>query len=186
MSRTLPLYLLQTRPLKVLQTRPLRASGSRSLPKSPEKGQRAPQTQSARPDTGTAVPVLPVLTAKQPISTQLSPRLQSQEKLSTSLPQPKVQQAQPPKPQQQPIEVQLQKSQPTPAKGSGSEPTTPEPTRYYTYDELIKKPSDIDGSKREYYLSPDQFLQIFGMTKDEYSRLPPWKKATKKQEAQLF
>ncbi|TYK01400.1 villin-4-like isoform X4 [Cucumis melo var. makuwa] len=46
--------------------------------------------------------------------------------------------------------------------------------------------SDIDVTKRETYLSSEEFRQKFGMTKDAFYKLPKWKQNKHKMALQLF
>ena len=61
----------------------------------------------------------------------------------------------------------------------------------YTYDELFIKTTtltrdDINVMKRETYLSDEEFETVFGMSPDDFSKLPNWKKAKLKNEKGLF
>lgn len=47
-------------------------------------------------------------------------------------------------------------------------------------------PDGVDPSKREQYMENEEFQEIFGMSKDEFSELPKWKQAKMKQNSQLF
>jgi paxillin len=44
----------------------------------------------------------------------------------------------------------------------------------------------VDITKKEDYLSPEDFQQLFGMTKAQFNALPSWKRKDKKQKAGLF
>lgn len=58
---------------------------------------------------------------------------------------------------------------------------------YYPYEELRSTyPEDIDITKKELYLTDEEFLQLFGMTKDEYKILPKWKAERLKRNLGLF
>lgn len=62
--------------------------------------------------------------------------------------------------------------------------------KVYTYAEL-KMPSrigpiHIDVTKRETYLSDEEFQEKFQMTKAEFEKLAPFKKQQKKKELKLF
>jgi hypothetical protein len=52
--------------------------------------------------------------------------------------------------------------------------------------EGVEWPSGIDPTKRESYLSPDEFLFIFKITKDEFNQLPNFKKIRLRKEHKLF
>ncbi len=44
----------------------------------------------------------------------------------------------------------------------------------------------IDKNNREQYLSPEEFEQVFGTTKDEFAKLPKWKRVNKKRAVHLY
>jgi DNA-binding transcriptional regulator YiaG len=44
----------------------------------------------------------------------------------------------------------------------------------------------IDISRREEYLSPDEFDHVFGMSKELFATLPKWKRERAKRAAKLF
>jgi tetratricopeptide (TPR) repeat protein len=58
----------------------------------------------------------------------------------------------------------------------------------YTLEELRngKYGEGVDPTRKETYLSDDAFEEAFKMTRDEFSRLPNWKKANKRKELQIF
>jgi len=60
--------------------------------------------------------------------------------------------------------------------------------RHYTYDELLNKkyPKGIDVNKLESYLSDEEFLEVFAVTKPEFEKFPLWKKEGVKKELNLF
>ena len=45
---------------------------------------------------------------------------------------------------------------------------------------------ELDRTKLEQYLSDDDFIRAFGIEKDEFLRLPKWKKLDLKKRASLF
>ena len=47
-------------------------------------------------------------------------------------------------------------------------------------------PEGVDPRNRELYLSESSFLQLFGVTKDEWKVLPTWRKVNMKLEQGLF
>uniref|UniRef100_A0A8C6Y5V6 Villin-1 n=1 Tax=Naja naja TaxID=35670 RepID=A0A8C6Y5V6_NAJNA len=47
-------------------------------------------------------------------------------------------------------------------------------------------PKDIDPSRKEQYLSEDDFFQIFGMSQQDFAALPSWKQMSLKKEKGLF
>ncbi|XP_037084357.1 gelsolin-like [Pollicipes pollicipes] len=49
-----------------------------------------------------------------------------------------------------------------------------------------RPPEGVNPARREEYLAPEDFKDAFGMTREEFQRLPAWKKAQKKREASLF
>jgi len=58
-----------------------------------------------------------------------------------------------------------------------------------TFDlETLKSslPDGVDPAKKEEYLSDADFQSAFGMSKDEFTALPAWKKKNKKKDAGLF
>ncbi|KAL6525515.1 Villin-4 [Orobanche hederae] len=60
----------------------------------------------------------------------------------------------------------------------------------YPYDRLITSSADpvedIDVTKRETYLSSEEFKEKFGMTKSAFNKLPKWKQNKLKMSLQLF
>lgn len=44
----------------------------------------------------------------------------------------------------------------------------------------------VDKNNREQYLSPEEFEEVFGMTKDEFATLPKWKRVNKKRAVHLY
>jgi hypothetical protein len=56
----------------------------------------------------------------------------------------------------------------------------------YSYAELkTSLPPGVDGFKKEQYLSDDEFLSVFKMTKDTFSALPKWRQTTLKKDCHL-
>ncbi|XP_065656338.1 advillin isoform X2 [Hydra vulgaris] len=47
-------------------------------------------------------------------------------------------------------------------------------------------PNGVDPRRKEYYLTPEEFLSTFGMTLAQYDQLPQWKKDEKKKSVKLF
>jgi hypothetical protein len=74
--------------------------------------------------------------------------------------------------------------------------TTSSTKSFYTFNELKTRsaeerisnpyPSNIDTRNRELYLSDADFMSIFKMTKDEFSKVPAWRKQELKKRAKLF
>uniref|UniRef100_A0A2K6GUZ7 Actin-binding LIM protein 2 n=1 Tax=Propithecus coquereli TaxID=379532 RepID=A0A2K6GUZ7_PROCO len=65
--------------------------------------------------------------------------------------------------------------------------------RIYPYDSLIvtnrirvKLPKDVDRTRLERHLSPEEFQDVFGMSMDEFDRLALWKRNDLKKKALLF
>lgn len=59
---------------------------------------------------------------------------------------------------------------------------------YYSLETIQQRMIEIciDKNNREQYLSPDEFERVFGMTKDEFAKLPKWKRVNKKREFRLY
>jgi len=55
----------------------------------------------------------------------------------------------------------------------------------YTLQQLQSRPKECDQSKLESYLSDTDFKRHFGMPKDEFSKLPTWKKLEHKKRLQI-
>uniref|UniRef100_A0A8C1IGV5 Actin binding LIM protein family, member 3 n=1 Tax=Cyprinus carpio TaxID=7962 RepID=A0A8C1IGV5_CYPCA len=65
--------------------------------------------------------------------------------------------------------------------------------RIYPYEALIvttrgrnRLPKDVDRSRLERHLSPEEFYEVFGMTMVEFDRLALWKRHEMKKQARLF
>eukprot|EP00070_Physeter_catodon_P041258 XP_028348152.1 actin-binding LIM protein 2 isoform X4 [Physeter catodon] len=65
--------------------------------------------------------------------------------------------------------------------------------KIYPYDALIvtnrirvKLPKDVDRTRLERHLSPEEFQEVFGMSVDEFDRLALWKRNDLKKKALLF
>uniref|UniRef100_A0A674MV05 Actin binding LIM protein family, member 3 n=1 Tax=Takifugu rubripes TaxID=31033 RepID=A0A674MV05_TAKRU len=63
----------------------------------------------------------------------------------------------------------------------------------YPYEALIvttrgrnRLPKDVDRTRLERHLSPEEFVQVFGMTVEEFDRLALWKRNELKKQARLF
>ncbi|XP_029297745.1 actin-binding LIM protein 3 isoform X5 [Cottoperca gobio] len=63
----------------------------------------------------------------------------------------------------------------------------------YPYEALIvttrgrnRLPKDADRARLERHLSPEEFLQVFGMTVEDFDRLALWKRNDLKKQARLF
>ncbi|XP_008286162.1 actin-binding LIM protein 2 isoform X3 [Stegastes partitus] len=55
-----------------------------------------------------------------------------------------------------------------------------------THRVKVKLPRDVDRTRLERHLSPEDFMQVFGMTLDQFDRLALWKKNDMKKKARLF
>lgn len=55
-----------------------------------------------------------------------------------------------------------------------------------THRVKVKLPRDVDRTRLEKHLSPEDFQQVFGMTLDQFDRLALWKKNDMKKKARLF
>jgi len=63
----------------------------------------------------------------------------------------------------------------------------PSASGFYSYDVLKNNPpKDLDKGNLPNYLEPSEFPGVFGMSKEEYVKLPRWKQIAKKSEAGLF
>ncbi|KAB0343921.1 hypothetical protein FD754_020847, partial [Muntiacus muntjak] len=67
------------------------------------------------------------------------------------------------------------------------------PQTIYPYDALIvtnrirvKLPKDVDRTRLERHLSPEEFREVFGMSMEEFDRLALWKRNDLKKKALLF
>ncbi|XP_066519537.1 actin-binding LIM protein 2 isoform X4 [Hoplias malabaricus] len=55
-----------------------------------------------------------------------------------------------------------------------------------THRVRVKLPRDVDRTRLERHLSPEEFFQVFGMTIEQFDRLALWKKNDLKKKARLF
>ncbi|XP_030578420.1 actin-binding LIM protein 2 isoform X12 [Archocentrus centrarchus] len=55
-----------------------------------------------------------------------------------------------------------------------------------THRVKVKLPRDVDRTRLERHLSPEDFQQVFGMTLEQFDRLALWKKNELKKKARLF
>ncbi|XP_047209663.1 actin-binding LIM protein 3 isoform X5 [Girardinichthys multiradiatus] len=65
--------------------------------------------------------------------------------------------------------------------------------KIYPYESLIvttrgrnKLPKDVDRARLERHLSPEEFVQVFGMTIEDFDQLALWKRNELKKQARLF
>jgi len=59
----------------------------------------------------------------------------------------------------------------------------------YPYDQLktgANWPSDIDPQNREKYLADGEFKTVFGVTREEFQKMPMWKQSSMKKDKKLF
>ena len=56
----------------------------------------------------------------------------------------------------------------------------------YSLDELMKPIDGVDWAQREDYLRDDEFKKTFGMERNEFSKLPKWKRQSAKKKVGLF
>jgi len=47
-------------------------------------------------------------------------------------------------------------------------------------------PASVNTDKKEEYLSPEEFKEVFGMTLSEFKAQPDWKQVDDKKRAKLF
>lgn len=62
-------------------------------------------------------------------------------------------------------------------------------TAHFPYDELKgsgNHPAGVDPTRKELYLSNEQFQELFGQSKEDYIKLPAWKTKTMKQKHDLY
>jgi len=59
---------------------------------------------------------------------------------------------------------------------------------FYTLEELQRTvpPEGVDPTKKEMYLSDEDFQEVFGMTKEQYETYPEWKRLNMRKERGLF
>lgn len=81
------------------------------------------------------------------------------------------------------------KDEPSSFQGSDEKGTSTRATidKFYPLTDLQqKKVQGIDDSRREQYLSPDDFVASFKMSKEEFTKLPKWKRDQAKRNLNLF
>ncbi|KAH7439329.1 hypothetical protein KP509_04G056400 [Ceratopteris richardii] len=65
-----------------------------------------------------------------------------------------------------------------------------QPGEYIPYERLKVDSDDpaagVDPEKRESYLSPDEFMELFGMDSEQFYELPKWKQEKHKKTLNLF
>lgn len=66
---------------------------------------------------------------------------------------------------------------------NSTRPTYPLEILLNCHDEL---PEDVDPAKKENFLSEEDFVRVFGMSRDDFAALPTWKQLNLKKERGLF
>ncbi|KAK7910212.1 hypothetical protein WMY93_014896 [Mugilogobius chulae] len=93
------------------------------------------------------------------------------------------------------IDGQMGPEDSDPRKSTCSLPTDTSQPKYkiYPYEVLavthrvkVKLPRDVDRTRLERHLSPEDFMHVFGMTLEQFDRLALWKKNDMKKKARLF
>eukprot|EP01029_Cantina_marsupialis_P010612 TRINITY_DN2413_c0_g1_i2.p2 TRINITY_DN2413_c0_g1~~TRINITY_DN2413_c0_g1_i2.p2 ORF type:complete len:372 (-),score=181.17 TRINITY_DN2413_c0_g1_i2:356-1471(-) len=57
---------------------------------------------------------------------------------------------------------------------------------FFTYEQLKSNSVSVDPICKQDYLSDKEFVEVFGMTKDEFAALKKWRQDSKKREVGLF
>ncbi|EFA78109.1 talinB [Heterostelium album PN500] len=93
----------------------------------------------------------------------------------------------------QPISRPVPKPAPKPAAKIESPPTSPvapaqpaSPGQTYPISELKKKPAHLDANNLENYLNDEDFAATFKMSREDFAKLPGWKKNKEKANHGLF
>mmetsp|Transcript_793 Transcript_793/g.1264 ORF Transcript_793/g.1264 Transcript_793/m.1264 type:complete len:548 (-) Transcript_793:614-2257(-) len=74
-------------------------------------------------------------------------------------------------------------STPTPV----DKPATPAPQPNYTYDQVCARSiPNMDMTKLDYYLTPQEFSRVFKMDRASFDALPKWKRDQMKKDKKLF
>jgi hypothetical protein len=58
--------------------------------------------------------------------------------------------------------------------------------KVFSYDNLRAKPAECDPALLEKYLSDEEFVQVFNMTKAAFEKLPEWKRQSQKKQLGLL
>jgi len=58
----------------------------------------------------------------------------------------------------------------------------------YSYEVLLERPlpEGVDPSQLENHLKPEEFNKVFGMSKEEFFKIPKWKQTEKKRQKKLY
>jgi len=95
-----------------------------------------------------------------------------------------------PPPVEKPMRSPLSIENPPAPKVKTPAPSLSEPEYdgpWYSADDLRRQRiPDLDYTKREIYLSPEEFQEIFAMTREEYYEMPKWKQTKLKRSKKLF
>ncbi|XP_048584794.1 actin-binding LIM protein 3 isoform X2 [Nematostella vectensis] len=66
----------------------------------------------------------------------------------------------------------------------------PAPMAYFSYDELVttnpRPPKGVDKTKLETYLTDEEFMKVFSVTRFEFYAMPTWKRNNMKKSVDLF
>jgi len=59
---------------------------------------------------------------------------------------------------------------------------------FYPYSVLTggELPDNVDPSRKEDFLTEQEFVQVLGMDRDTWAQLPAWKRTAAKRETHLF
>jgi hypothetical protein len=106
-----------------------------------------------------------------------SQRAESAPKLQTSLKSPS-------KPAPSPVKAATPAAAPAPAPAPA--PAAAPVSGTFSLDDLKAGVAGIDVTRKEEYLAPDVFAQLFGTDKASFAAMPKWKRDTKKKELGLF
>lgn len=66
------------------------------------------------------------------------------------------------------------------------EPITPDKYKPYAILKEIPTPADVDVANKELYLDDAEFESLFGCNKEEFAKLPKWRRDGKKKELNLY
>jgi hypothetical protein len=74
----------------------------------------------------------------------------------------------------------------TPAVSSSGYVVSESATGTYSYEELVRRPANLERSHLEAYLSDEDFERVFKVKRDVFNAWPKWKQTKSKQELALF
>jgi hypothetical protein len=75
-------------------------------------------------------------------------------------------------------------SKPAPARPAAK--PAPKPTKFYPLAELQKKPATLDNQILDEYLSDEDFVVLFKTSREEFAKLPVWKRNDVKKSYGLY